>query len=87
MSFCNIKFSKFFNTHRFNPHPMGKRFNYGLNTFGHDSIIQYKDDIWKFYTFQVGSNNAIYYNKNNESIILNLYSMPEGITRMEEEPI
>jgi hypothetical protein len=66
---------------------MGNQLNYGLNSFGCNSIIQYKDDIWKFYAFEVGNNNAIYMNKNNVSIILNSYNMPDGITRMEEERI
>ncbi len=52
---------------------------------GTNSIIEYQNDIWKFYAFQSNSNNAIYYNNKGVVLILNTYNMPQGITRMEEK--
>jgi hypothetical protein len=75
----------YLSTHTFIPHSMGNYGNYGLNMLGTDSIIEYQNDIWKFYAFQGGSNDAIYYNKNNNMIVLNSVNMPEGITRMEKK--
>jgi hypothetical protein len=77
--------STYLSTHTFIPHSMGNYGNYGLNMLGTDSIIQYNNDIWMFYAFQTGNNNAIYYNKNNNMIVLNALNMPEGITRLEEK--
>ncbi len=74
----------YLSTHTFTPHHMGNYANYGLNMFGSDSVINYNNDIWKFYAFQTGNNNAIYYNKAGVELILNSRNMPQGITRMEE---
>jgi hypothetical protein len=63
---------------------MGNYANYGLNMLGSNSIIDYNNDIWKFYAFQAGNDNAIYYNKNSTELILDSRNMPEGIVRMQE---
>ena len=76
--------TSYLSTHTFIPHHMGNYANYGLNMFGTDSIIEYQNDIWKFYAFQSNSNNAIYYNNTGVCLILNTRNMPQGITRMEE---
>ena len=57
----------------FRVHPMGNANCFGLNTFGCDSIIQYGNQIWKFYAFQTGTENAIYLNKFNETFIFNCF--------------
>jgi hypothetical protein len=77
--------TSYLSTHTFIPHHMGDYANYGLNMLGTDSIIEYQNDIWKFYAFQSNSNNAIYYNNKGVVLILNTYNMPQGITRMEEK--
>jgi hypothetical protein len=74
--------STYLSTHTFVHHEMGNYANYGLNMFGCDSIIDYNNDIWKFYAFQAGTDNAIYYNKNGTELILDSRNMPEGITRV-----
>jgi hypothetical protein len=70
----------------FQVHPNGNANLFGLNTFGCDSIIKYKNQIWKFYAFQTGTDNAIYLNKFNETFILNCIqkdpNVIENITRM-----
>lgn len=74
----------YLSTHTFVPHEMGNWGNYGLNIFGCDSIINYNNDIWKFYAFQACSDNAIYYNKDGKELILNSRNMPENVTRMQQ---
>jgi hypothetical protein len=84
MTTVNI-ISQYLSNHTFVPHSMGNYGNYGLNMLGTDSIIDYNNDIWKFYAFLPHSDNAIYYNKNGTSLILNSRNMPDGITRLEEK--
>ncbi len=74
----------YLSNHTFISHEMGNYGNYGLNMFGCNSIIEYNNDIWKFYAFKTGSNDAIYYNKNGTKLILDSYNMPKGITRMQQ---
>jgi hypothetical protein len=78
--------STYLNTHKFKPHSMGNYALYGLNTFGCESIIDFYNDIWKFYAFEVGNNNAIYINKSGHSFLLNTFSNHSqlNITRLEE---
>jgi hypothetical protein len=45
-TFVNI--SQYLLTNNFVPHKGGNMMNYGLNSFGCDSVIEYNDDIWKF---------------------------------------
>ena len=80
----NNDITSYLSTHAFIPHHMGDYANYGLNMLGTNSIINYNNDNWKFYAFEVCSDNAIYYNKAGVKLILNTRNMPIGITRMEE---
>jgi hypothetical protein len=84
MTTVNI-ISQYLSNHTFVPHSMGNYGNYGLNMLGCDSIIDYNNNIWKFYAFLGGSNHAIYYNKNGTELILNTNDMPEGVIRLEEK--
>lgn len=66
-------------------HPSGNYGLYGLNTFGCNSIILYKGEIWKFYAVPVGdTKNAIYVNADGsgKSVVINVYDMSLEITRM-----
>ncbi len=72
----------YLNSNQFIEHPMGNYALYGLNNFGCDSIIQYNDEIMKFYAFQSGSNNAIYISKTGNHCIINPYDNTLNITRL-----
>ncbi len=52
-------------TRTFVPHVNGNANLYGLNSFGCDSYIMFKDDpdVWRFISFAVGSNHANYVNR------------------------
>ena len=76
----NISIPTFLTTNKFEE--CENSFNFGLNSFGCESIIKYNDDIWKFNSFETGTSNAIYYNKDNVKFIVNLYNMPPNIIRM-----
>jgi len=68
--------------HKFVAHVNGNSNLYGLNTFGCESYIMFKDDpeIWQFYSFS--SNNANYVNRYGAvKTIACKYS--EDITRMQ----
>ncbi len=75
--------TSYLSSHTFMPHHMGNYGNYGLNMLGTNSIIEYKNDIWKFYAFS--GDYAYYYNKEGKQLILESRNMPEGITRLEEK--
>ena len=66
-------------------HPNGNYGLYGLNTFGGDSIISYKGNIWKFHAYVTGdSKHAIYVNVDGsgEEVVIDLYDKTLKITRM-----
>jgi hypothetical protein len=79
---------EYLHTHKFKEHPNGNYALYGLALLGCHSIIQYDNDIWMFYAYESGTNNAIYYNKDRKPITLNMWS-PEiekmNIVRMIED--
>jgi hypothetical protein len=72
---------QFIASNTFLPHKDGNSMNYGLNSFGCDSIIKYNNDIWKFIWFITGTNKAVYINKAGEIFIYNNQDL--DITRME----
>ena len=72
-------------THTFEPHELGNYGKYGLNLIDCQSIIKCLDDIWKFYAFKVGSNDAIYVNKNGKILIMDPYKVDYKITRLQEK--
>ncbi len=74
---------EYLNNTQFVPHKNGNQSDYGLNTFRCDSIIQYNNKIWKFIWFIAGTNDAIYINKENESLVFN-DSIKVNCTRMQE---
>ncbi len=77
--------SSYLLNHTFVPHSDGNSFNFGLNSFGCDSIIKYMEDNWKFLYFIQNSNDAVYCNKNGNKLVLNSYEMHKlNITRMME---
>jgi hypothetical protein len=73
------------NSNEFVPHPNGNYAIYGLLLLGCDSIIKYEDDIWKFWAFETGTNNAIYYNKDRKPLSINPYDPNLKIQRMTEK--
>jgi hypothetical protein len=78
--------SQYLSKNSFVPHKNGNAMNYGLNSFGCDSIINYNNDIWKFVWFFVNSNKAVYVNKNEEELILDTNNMDKmDIIRMMED--
>jgi hypothetical protein len=66
--------------YKFKPHILGNSMLYGLNSFGCDSTISYKDDIWRFIYFS--GNGACYTNAQNQCITIPLEYNDE-ITRMQ----
>ncbi len=72
----------YLNSTEFLEHPFGNYALYGLNNFGCDSIINYNNEIMKFYAFQSGSNNAIYITKSGKEVIINPYDNTLDITRL-----
>ncbi len=78
--------SSYLSNHTFIPHSGGNSMNFGLNSFGCESIIKYMEDIWIFAYFIQNSNNAVYFNKNGQKVVLDSYEMHKlDITRMMEE--
>ncbi len=78
-----INIAQYLSTHKFVPHTNGNIMNYGLNSFGCNSIIEYNNDIWKFVYFN--KNNAVYVNKDKNEIHFNTFNMSNmKITRMME---
>ena len=77
--------SNYLATHKFEPHAMGNYGKYGLNLIGCDSIISCLGDIWKFYAFKTGSNDAIYVNKNGTILIMDPSEVDYTITRLQEK--
>jgi hypothetical protein len=75
---------EYLKNHTFVPHPEGNRMLYGLNSFGTDSNIMFKNetDVWRFVYFAVGQPKATYINQHGE-----LRTIPcvydDNITRME----
>jgi len=68
---------------QFVEHPLGNQLMYGLNSFGCNSIIRKDNEIYKFYAFKTGTDDAIYYNKNGKQFIINLHKPhDDSITRM-----
>ncbi len=72
----------YLNSTEFLEHPFGNYALYGLNNFGCESIINYNDEIMKFYAFKSGSNNAIYITKSGKEVIINPYDDTLNITRL-----
>jgi hypothetical protein len=70
MSTISYNDPNFLSKNTFIPHKDGNAMNYGLNSFGCESIISYNNDIWKFLYFLNGSNKAVYINKNGLELIL-----------------
>jgi hypothetical protein len=68
---------------QFVPHKNGNQLNYGLGAFGCQSIIKYNNKIWKFIWFIPGTNDAIYINKDGESLVFNK-SIKNNCIRMDE---
>ena len=57
---------------------------YGLNFLGSNSIIEFKDKIWKFVYWEIGTNIACYININNEILSFNPYDKDLDIYQMIE---
>jgi hypothetical protein len=72
----------YLNSTEFVEHPMGNYALYGLNNLGCDSIIQYNNEIMKFYAFVSGSNYTIYITKTGSERIINPYDTTLNITRL-----
>ena len=71
--------NNFLSKNTFIPHKDGNAMNYGLNSFGCESIISYNNDIWKFVYFLNGTTNkAVYYNKNGLELVLDLYTINDN---------
>ncbi len=79
--------SDYLNSHSFEVHPNGNSMLFGLNSFGCNSVILYQNDIWKFYAFESGTDNAIYYNKDGKRFVFNTYDtqVKSQITRLQEK--
>jgi hypothetical protein len=57
---------------------------YGLNFLGSNSIIEFKDKIWKFVYWEIGTNIACYINVNSEILSFNPYNKDLDIYQMIE---
>ncbi len=79
--------SDYLNSHAFEVHPNGNSMLFGLNSFGCNSVILYQNDIWKFYAFESGTDNAIYYNKDGKRFVFNTHDtqVKSQITRLQEK--
>lgn len=77
MSTSSYNDNNFLSKNTFVPHKDGNAMNYGLNSFGCESIISYNNDIWKFVYFLVNSNIGVYYNKNGQRLELDLRTITE----------
>jgi hypothetical protein len=79
--------SDYLNSHAFELHPNGNSMLFGLNSFGCNSVILYQNDIWKFYAFESGTDNAIYYNKDGKRFVFNTHDtqVKSQITRLQEK--
>jgi len=73
--------SSFFNN-KFEPHYFGNYALYGLNTFGCNSIIMFRDEIWKFCYFKHGSDIPYYVNKDGTVLGIEIWN-ENNITRMQ----
>ena len=76
--------STYLNTHKFIKHSNGNAFNYGLNSWGCDSIVEFNGVLWKFYAFQSNSSNVIYINHKGQRLIFNSFNIDFVMNRMEE---
>ena len=78
MTTISYNISNFLSKNTFIPHKDGNAMNYGLNSFGCESIISYNNDIWKFVYFLNCSNKAVYINKNGQELVLDTYTINDN---------
>jgi hypothetical protein len=77
--------SDYLSTHKFVPHKNGNSMNYGLNSFGCESIIKYNGELWQFIWFLSDTNIAVYVNQFGDEFHYNVYKNYDMTRMMEVE--